>query len=462
MTASKLRGSRGINPGKRSRHRCAHVMHLTLAGLCLAAAGAIHAAQDPPLPYAADEVHLGVATCAASMCHGSVMPFEDSRILHNEFITWQTDRYGNMHAKAYAKLLTPEAKSMADKLGLGSPERAGVCLDCHTDHVPEELRGERFLLSDGVGCEACHGGAGDWISSHTSPQASLDDNLARGMFPTHDPVQRGRLCLSCHLGNGNRMITHRIMAAGHPRLSFELDTFTYLQPHHEVTDDYIRRKGPQNGVRDWAVGQALAARQILELMKSPEHGWEGVFPELVLFDCHACHRPMTDLRWQPREGTGLGPGVMRVNDANLVILRLILVAVDPELSQRLKDQTRALHQATLRGRDPLLSAAADLTTTLNTALSRAAQFDFTAGDLRKIFARLIEEGEQGELLDYAAGEQAAMAASNLVAAYQETGVLDGADVADEIDRVYAAVADENAYTANTLVDALRDLQARMP
>ena len=443
-----------------SRARTAWQRSLAWLGLALAAGAAL--AADPPLPIASGDKHMGVATCASSTCHGSVVEFPDSRILHNEFITWQTDRYGNMHAKAYAKLLTPESREIAEKLGIGPPERAGVCLDCHADHVDEDRRGERFQLSDGVGCEACHGGAERWLSSHTAANRPLADNLADGMYPTHDPVHRGRLCLSCHLGNEDRMITHRIMAAGHPRLSFELDTFTYLQPHHEVTDAYERRKGRQDGVRDWAVGQALAAQQILGLLMNPEHGWDGVFPELVLYDCHACHRPMTDRRWRPRPGTGLGPGAVRVNDANLVILRLILVAVEAELSRELKTRTREMHQATLEGRNALTRAAERLDATLERALQRTLAYEFGPGDLRAIFAQLIAEGEQGELLDYSAAEQAAMAATNLVMAYQRLGVLEEAEVDAEIDQVYAAVADEHTYTPQRLVASLRQLHARLP
>ena len=32
----------------------------------------------------------------------------------------------------------------------------------------------------------------------------------------------------------------------------------------------------------------------------PNTGTSGLFPELVFFDCHACHHPMSDLRWNPR------------------------------------------------------------------------------------------------------------------------------------------------------------------
>ena len=54
-----------------------------------------------PFPVKADKMHEGVATCAGSMCHGSVKEYRNSNILHNEYITW--DRH-DVHHSAYNKL----------------------------------------------------------------------------------------------------------------------------------------------------------------------------------------------------------------------------------------------------------------------------------------------------------------------------------------------------------------------
>jgi hypothetical protein len=59
------------------------------------------------------------------------------------------------------------------------------------------------------------------------------------MYPTEQPEVRAKLCLSCHFGTEDKFATHRIMGAGHPRISFELDTFTEIQPaHFRVDEDY--------------------------------------------------------------------------------------------------------------------------------------------------------------------------------------------------------------------------------
>jgi hypothetical protein len=36
------------------------------------------------------------------------------------------------------------------------------------------------------------------------------DNLKAGLYPTEEPVARARLCLSCHFGNADRFVTHRL------------------------------------------------------------------------------------------------------------------------------------------------------------------------------------------------------------------------------------------------------------
>jgi hypothetical protein len=407
------------------------------------------------------DTHMGVATCSNSVCHGATQPFKDSNVWQNEFARWQ--EYDPHSTKAYQALRSQAGQAIAAKLGLGDATRAKACLDCHADNAPAERRGERFQITDGVGCEACHGGGERWISAHAGKDASHANNLALGMYPTADPVARAELCLSCHMGTRDRMITHRIMGAGHPRLSFELDTFTWLPEvtHYEIDDDYVERKGPFNGVRDWGVGQGVAAANLLELLLDPRHGSDGLFPELVLFDCHACHRTMSDGRWAPRPGTGLGPGVVRLNDANLVMFRHLLAAVDPASASRILEQTRALHGATTRGRDATHEAARRLLTEIRSLLPRVAENAFEADSLAPVLDSLLGDAERGEFRDYAAAEQAAMAASSVIVAFETAGRFDAAHaerLRGRIDLLFAQVADPERYDMPAFVTALRELR----
>src|SRR3712207_7660261 len=55
----------------------------------------------PPVPQHGAAVHLGVASCASSTCHGAAAPVEGGVVLGNENTTWQTL---DKHAQAYAVL----------------------------------------------------------------------------------------------------------------------------------------------------------------------------------------------------------------------------------------------------------------------------------------------------------------------------------------------------------------------
>lgn len=434
-------------------------MTTLFAGMLLCAFGA-HA--ETAVEAIAAHKHMGVATCSSSVCHGASQPFRDSDIAQNEFAVWQQF---DPHAKAYKVLQQPRSQEIARKLGLGDATKAKVCLDCHADNTSVGDRGERFQISDGVGCESCHGGAELWLNSHADSKVTYADDLAKGMYPTADPIKRAQLCLSCHMGEKERMITHRIMGAGHPRLSFELDTFTWLNPHYKITANWIKRKGEWNGVRDWAVGQGVAAENLLGLLLDPKTGWQGIFPELVLFNCQACHKLMKGNNWGPRQGTGLGPGVVRLNDANLVTFRYALAPVDKTAAQRVFEQTRALHQATTQSRDATFAAARTLRATLDTLLPKVAAFNYDTASFNTILASMVTDGESGEFRDYASAEQATMAADSLVTAFGNDGKLDKARtdaVKSKLNAVYDAVKDEDHYSMGQFVAALKALRAAAP
>ncbi len=406
--------------------------------------------------------HLGVASCASSVCHGATQAGTGSRIRLDEFSTWQqTDR----HAKSFATLQSEASRKITAKLKLGDPTSAKVCLDCHTDNPPEATRGEKFMLTDGVGCEACHGGAENWIATHTDPKLTHEQQLANGLYPTANPVARARLCMSCHVGTPDRMITHAIMGAGHPRLSFELDTFTWLNPHYEIDADYEERKGKFNGARDWAIGQGIAAINLLDILVDEHKGWTGIFPELVLFDCHACHRLMSGKQWSSRPGTGLGPGVVRLNDSNLIMFRHVLSVVDSGAATEIGNATRALHQATLVDRQRTFSAARSLKQRIESQLERVAAYEFGPDTLGRVLASLLRDAERGEFRDFAAAEQAALAAQSVVVAFETAKQLSDADAAslrEGVDRVYKTVEKEDSYRMGDFVAALRALRAKAP
>lgn len=419
-------------------------------------------AQDRVLPQYSKDAHLGVLSCAGSTCHGAVEPWKNSTVLQNEYVTWQRQ---DKHAKAYSVLLDERSKRIARNLGLSQPaHQADLCLDCHADNAA--VRSKTFQIADGVGCEACHGAATRWLGIHVSGQASHADNVAAGMYPTEDPVARAELCLSCHFGDRRKFVTHRIMGAGHPRMSFELDTFTAVQPaHYRVDEDYRKRKTVANPVKTWAVGQAMAWSKLMEAMADPKRNRDGIFPEFVLFDCHACHHPMSNLRWQPRASTGLGPGLPRISDANLIMLRVITAEIDPETAKLLRERSLALHQASTEGPEAMVAAAKSLKEIADKLVVAFAQHTFGRDEMQALMDGLISEGLAGEYVDYAAAEQATMAMSALISAMQQSGLANAEQVKTmngALEKLYAAVAKDEEYRPANFTAALQDFQAAAP
>ncbi|MEM7707556.1 MAG: multiheme c-type cytochrome [Pseudomonadota bacterium] len=414
------------------------------------------------LPPGDDNRHLGVASCASSTCHGSVSAFRDSNVLQNEFATWQSV---DKHSQAYQVLLNDRSKRIARNMGLANAHEADICLDCHADNTPVAMRGEKFDIADGVGCEACHGGAEKYLSSHASGQVSHEDNLAAGLYPTENPQRRAEMCLTCHLGTKDQMITHRIMGAGHPRLSFELDTFTWLNPHFQVDDDYVQRKGDLNGARDWAVGQGVAAITQLETLMDDKAGTDGIFPELVLFDCHACHRSMFGDRWVPRSGTGLGPGIVRYNDASLLMFKHVLTALDAGEGEALSQQVRDLHVATTKGRAETVQAGRAVLSSLRAGVNKVQAAQYDGALLEGVLSSVVADGERGQYRDYANAEQAAMAVDTMILAFENEQVINAQraeDLRAKAEALFEATKDEDNYQQGQFVRALRALKDAAP
>jgi hypothetical protein len=366
-------------------------------------------------------------TCASSLCHGSIKLWKDSNVLQNEYLTWsRTDK----HARAYNILLNERSQRIAKNLGLKQPaHEATICLDCHAHVIPEKRRGERFKITDGVTCESCHGPAEKWVKTHVAPGDSATAqhaaNIDDGMYPTSDAVARAKLCMSCHYGNKDKLVTHRIMGAGHPRMSFELDTFTEIAPKHFVVDkDYSERKKVWDGAKTWAIGQALAVSETMSILADPKRGRDGVFPELVLFDCHACHHPMSENRWKPKTafGPSISPGLVRLNDSSMLMLRAITRAIDPKLGDRVSAQTLKLHKA-IAGEGDAFAEAAALKKLAEETVPVMSGTTFSNQTMGAVLSRLIDDGIDGTYYDYSAAEQATLAIGSVGAYLAKQGAL---------------------------------------
>lgn len=413
-----------------------------------------------------DGTHLGVATCAGSNCHGAVQRSKGSYVAQNEYLIWsQKDK----HSKAFTVLRDKLALRIAHNLGLPDAEHQQICLNCHTDNVPPAQRGPRFLLSDGVGCEACHGGSVKWLGLHVSG-ATHQQNLAAGLYPTDEPLPRAKLCESCHVGEPGDFATHRIMGAGHPPIGFELDTYTAIQPAHYTVDAaYIKRKGRPNDIQIWAVGQAEDLIKRMDLVLDPKNAPKGVNPELALFDCQACHHAMNQLQWRARADTGLGPGKLRLYDASAVMLRLVAARVAPDAGTALATHLLALHRATEAASPDYWAnvqhEAAALRQTAEVLMPILTKHDFARDDALALAKAVVAAGTGGTDLDYSGAQQETMALESVVAAMKAFGYANDAQIKalnGALDGLYSAVAADHPYDPDRFVAALRAVGAQLP
>ena len=400
-------------------------------------------------------VHVGVASCSGSTCHGRQEA--DGRIVRqDELLRWQEPSTpGGAHSRAYAVLASPRSAAIAARLGIGSPSSAKMCLGCHSDPAAGG-RGPRFQTSDGVGCEACHGGATNWLQSHYSVGATHRQNIANGMLAMDNPAERASVCLDCHFGAAGegQFVNHRIMAAGHPRIVFELDLFSTLQQHHDEDADYVSRKGAKtNNVRFWAVGQAMALDRALDLYGKPGIGGAGVFPEFYFFDCHSCHRRISDdedARPQKPANPGrpIPAGMPPFNDENMIMLSAAARVASPSLAARLDADSRGFHAALAKDRGSAVAAAAKLR---GTAQALASAFSAASFDRTQTFAiidTIAGEAISPRFTDYEGSVQAVMAVDTLLNALVNAGQVSAGSatsIRGDVNTAYGAVRDPNDY-----------------
>ncbi|WP_317153997.1 multiheme c-type cytochrome [Sphingopyxis indica] len=411
---------------------------------------------------------LGVASCAGSTCHGR-MEADGTVVRQDELKLWQEPSTpGGAHSRAWAVLSNSRSRFIAANLGIGDPSRAGMCLGCHSDAAAS--RGTA-PLADGVTCESCHGPAGGWIASHyagvgttADPGAEMREkhlaNLRAGLRKLEDPVVRAGVCVDCHFGAAGegQFVTHRIMAAGHPRISFELDLFSALQAHHSEDADYGWRKfgapaARTDHVQMWAVGQATALERSLALFRS-KRGTEGMFPEFVFLDCHSCHRRIYDQAKPVKTSManpgrpGVPEGMPPYNDENLIMLSAASRLASPALAEQLAARSAAFHRAIATDRVSAVTAAARLGETVSALKAAFASRGFSGTDTFALVDAIAAKSVGARFTDYAGSSQAVMGIDTLLGAMVASGRITvgaAAGIRADIDRAYAAVKDPNAY-----------------
>jgi hypothetical protein len=417
------------------------VTRLALVALLFAAGAAL----------AEEGKRMGVATCASTLCHGSARPLDARPVLQNEYVTWS---HFDPHSRAYRVLLEEKSVRIARRLGLKNAHEAPECLACHTDSVAVEQRGERFLVSDGIGCETCHGSAQNWIATHDDAPSE-----SHGLRALQRPEVRAQLCVGCHVGDDKRFASHAMMAAGHPRLAFELDTYTELwrtsggREHFRRDADYLARKGKFEPVRNWLAGLTVSTQRTSHLVEQRIGSSNAGFPDFALYNCYSCHRAMRLPAWDSSTNEDSPPGSLRLHDGHASALIAVLEATSPADAATLRRAQGSLHSA-----GGNVVAIRDAGKTLDTALAAIEQNmerrTWSRMDLQAALDALVAAAKRGAFADYAAAEQAAMGMILLLA---ELGPEPSRTAA--VEEMFEALADDSSFDSARFARALELMKA---
>src|SRR6184192_1818493 len=416
--------------------------------------------------------YIGPGSCAATSCHGSVKPIAGSRILQNEYSTWILQ---DKHSRAYQALTGEVGERMASILKLGSKaEEAPKCLACHALYTTPEQRGRAFEISEGVSCENCHGLASAWLGPHTTKSWPHGKSVALGMHDTRDVIHRTEKCLECHLGTKNKFVDHEMIAAGHPDLYFELDSFSAVMPRHwKVPRESEPGKPAEDpawvGVREWSTGQAVQLRAAMERLtwraKGERIDKKDAWPEYSELSCFACHHALGAAKdsWRQEHGyVGRRPGDPAWNSSRYAVFRLLAKQIDSANAQELDRQLLAVSEEMSKlnpDRNVVASAASAAAPLAQRIAERLATMQYDQAVVLRMLQRISDDAENIALADERAAEQAAMALDSLYIAYSKDAKPGNAtEVRAAINGLFQQLENPSAYNADQFASALRRIR----
>ena len=189
---------------------------------------------------------LGSGSCSTSGCHGG------AGLNRGAHTIW---RNYDPHTASAATLGNGRSRAMAAQLGIENAAESKSCTVCHAPN--KQVAPSMFAAAakreeemKSVSCANCHGGAENWILSHTRPEYPRDALTRLGMRQLGSAYQRANNCVACH-----QNLSDDLVAAKHPPLVFELDGLLVAEPKH-----WREEKNFSNS-QTWLVGQAVALRE---------------------------------------------------------------------------------------------------------------------------------------------------------------------------------------------------------
>jgi hypothetical protein len=408
--------------------------------------------------------YTGPGSCASSACHGSVTPRSDNRVLQNEYSTWIVK---DKHSKAYASLKGVTGERMAAILGVGKAESAPKCLACHALDVPAAQRARTFDLSEGVSCENCHGPAAAWLGQHTERDWTHQESIATGMYDTRDLTKRSEKCLTCHLGNEDKSVDHEMIAAGHPDLYFELDSFSAVMPRHWKEPG--EPGGPENSdrwydVHELTTGQGVQLRQSLLRLASRTRG--KAWPEYSELQCYACHHNLTQPQdsWRQARGyPGRRPGDPPWNPSRYTIFHELATQADADRAARLDSELSHLAQLMSQlnpDREAVAASATDSAKLVSDLSSKINSIPADSASTLRLLQRF--SGDAGNISgqgEHAAAQTAMAIQSLFVACERNQQLPHSSEIRAAITALFQELQNPSAYDPGRFASRLRQVNA---
>jgi hypothetical protein len=406
----------------------------------------------------------GPGSCASTTCHGSVAPRADNRVLQDEYSIWIVK---DKHSKAYASLQGNIGERMAAILGVGKAESAPKCLACHALDVPAGQRARTFELSEGVSCESCHGPAAAWLGPHTERDWTHEKSLALGMYDTRDLTKRTEKCLGCHLGSDEKSVDHEMIAAGHPDLYFELDSFSAVMPRHwkePGEPGEPENSDPWYDVRELTTGQAVQLQQSLLRLASRTHG--KVWPEFSELQCYSCHHSLTapENSWRQARGyPGRRPGDPPWNPSRYTIFHEVIFQADGESATRLDSELSRLAQIMSQlnpDRDAVAASASNCARLVSDLSSKLSGMPNDSASTLRLLEKILGDADYISSQGEHAAAQAAMAIQSLFVAYERNQKLqNAAEIRAAISSLFQDLQDPSAYDPARFAVKMRQVNA---
>lgn len=212
VSCSTLRGKRG------KRRKGAVAITLAACLTLLFASGRDARAADAlerPLDTGTHD-WVGVEKCKT--CH-------KKDLMGNQHAAWLE----GPHHRTYQTLLNARSLEIAQQMGLpDAPSANPACLRCHVSAyrvAPMRIANE-IPLTDGVGCESCHGPGRDYRKKKI--MSDPEKSAAKGLW---DTANQGAVCEACHNPDSPTYDPERYQRADGSTAGFDFELAKERIPH---------------------------------------------------------------------------------------------------------------------------------------------------------------------------------------------------------------------------------------